>query len=82
MANREWKIFRVLLLSSVICTCFLLVIYVYVIYSLFGMPEGNIDLGSTIGSYFGCIVYYCSLFTAIGSFHLYIYPKIKLLLLF
>ena len=38
-------------------------IYVYVISSL-GMPEGNIDVGSTIGSYFGLlflIAAYCSI---------------------
>jgi ABC-2 type transport system permease protein len=38
-------------------------IYVYVISSL-GMPEGNIDMGSTIGSYFGLlflIAAYCSI---------------------
>ena len=31
-------------------------IYVYVISSL-GMPEGNIDMGSTIGSYFGLLFF-------------------------
>lgn len=38
-------------------------IYVYVISSL-GMPKGNIDMGSTIGSYFGLlflIAAYCSI---------------------
>lgn len=38
-------------------------IYVYVISSL-GMPEGNIDMGSTMGSYFGLlflIAAYCSI---------------------
>jgi ABC-2 type transport system permease protein len=39
------------------------IIYVYVISSL-GMPEGNIDMGSTMGSYFGLlflIAAYCSI---------------------
>ncbi|MEC4048667.1 gliding motility-associated ABC transporter permease subunit GldF [Flavobacterium sp. SUN046] len=41
-------------------------IYVYVISSL-GMPEGNIDMGSTIGSYFG-LLFLISGYTAIGIF--------------
>lgn len=41
-------------------------IYVYVISSL-GMPEGNIDLGSTLGSYFGLLFLIAS-YTAIGIF--------------
>lgn len=41
-------------------------IYVYVI-SNFGMPEGNIDMGSTIGSYFGLLFLIAS-YTAIGVF--------------
>ena len=41
-------------------------IYVYVISSL-GMPEGNIDLGSTMGSYFGLLFLIAS-YTAIGIF--------------
>ena len=41
-------------------------IYVYVISSL-GMPEGNIDMGSTIGSYFG-LLFLISSYTAIGIF--------------
>ena len=42
------------------------VIYVYVLY-LFGMPEGNIDLGSTIGSYFG-VLFIVAAYSAIGVF--------------
>jgi ABC-2 type transport system permease protein len=42
------------------------VIYVYVLY-LFGMPEGNIDLGSTIGSYFG-VLFIVATYSAIGVF--------------
>ena len=41
-------------------------IYVYVISSL-GMPEGNIDMGSTMGSYFGLLFLIAS-YTAIGIF--------------
>ncbi len=41
-------------------------IYVYVIYGL-GMPEGNIDMGSTLGSYFG-LLFLISGYTAIGVF--------------
>ena len=41
-------------------------IYVYVISSL-GMPEGNIDLGSTMGSYFG-LLFLIAAYTAIGVF--------------
>lgn len=41
-------------------------IYVYVVSSL-GMPQGNIDLGSTIGSYFGLLFLIAS-YTAIGVF--------------
>lgn len=41
-------------------------IYVKVIFSL-GMPEGNIDMGSTIGSYFG-LLFLISGYSAIGIF--------------
>jgi ABC-2 type transport system permease protein len=41
-------------------------IYVYVISSL-GMPEGNIDLGSTMGSYFG-LLFLIAAYSAIGVF--------------
>ena len=41
-------------------------IYVYVISSL-GMPEGNLDMGSTIGSYFG-LLFLISGYSAIGIF--------------
>ena len=41
-------------------------VYVYVIYGL-GMPEGNIDIGSTIGSYFG-LLFLVAAYTAIGIF--------------
>jgi ABC-2 type transport system permease protein len=41
-------------------------VYVYVISSL-GMPEGNIDMGSTLGSYFG-LLFLVSAYTSIGIF--------------
>jgi ABC-2 type transport system permease protein len=41
-------------------------IYVEVIWSL-GAPEGNLDLGSTIGSYFG-LLFLISAYSAIGIF--------------
>jgi ABC-2 type transport system permease protein len=41
-------------------------LYVYIISSL-GFPEGNIDMGSTIGSYFG-LLFLISGYTAIGIF--------------
>ena len=41
-------------------------IYVVMI-SYFGNPEGNIDMGSTLGSYFGLLFLICG-YTAIGVF--------------
>ena len=41
-------------------------IYVWTIYGL-GMPEGNIDMGSTIGSYFG-LLFLISAYSSIGIF--------------
>lgn len=41
-------------------------IYVYVISTL-GLPEGNIDMGSTLGSYFG-LLFLIGGYTAIGIF--------------
>jgi ABC-2 type transport system permease protein len=41
-------------------------IYVYVLYGL-GMPEGNIDMGSTMGSYFG-LLFLIAGYTSIGIF--------------
>ena len=42
------------------------IIYVYVI-SYFGNPEGNIDMGSTLGSYFG-LLFLVAGYTSIGVF--------------
>ena len=52
----------ILILIAIIPT----LIYVYVISSL-GMPEGNIDLGSTMGSYFG-LLFLIAAYSAIGIF--------------
>lgn len=41
-------------------------VYVYVLYGL-GLPEGNIDLGSTLGSYFG-LLFLIAAYSAIGVF--------------
>ncbi len=41
-------------------------VYVYVLSSL-GLPEGNIDMGSTLGSYFG-LLFLVAAYTAIGIF--------------
>jgi ABC-2 type transport system permease protein len=41
-------------------------IYVWVIFDL-GMPEGNIDMGSTMGSYFG-LLFLIAAYSAIGIF--------------
>ncbi|RZJ66141.1 MAG: gliding motility-associated ABC transporter permease subunit GldF [Flavobacterium sp.] len=41
-------------------------IYVYIVSKL-GMPEGNIDLGSTMGSYFG-LLFLIAAYSAIGIF--------------
>ena len=41
-------------------------VYVYILYGL-GLPEGNIDLGSTLGSYFG-LLFLIAAYSAIGIF--------------
>lgn len=41
-------------------------VYVYVV-SRLGMPEGNIDMGSTLGSYFG-LLFLIAAYSAIGIF--------------
>ncbi len=52
----------VLILIALIPT----LLYVYIVYTL-GMPEGNLDLGSTLGSYFG-LLFLVGSYTAIGIF--------------
>lgn len=41
-------------------------LYVYTVYKL-GSPEGNLDIGSTLGSYFG-LLFLVAAYTAIGVF--------------
>ena len=58
------KFFAALLLIAIALVPTLL--YVWVIYGL-GLPEGNIDLGSTIGSYFG-LFFLIAAYASIGIF--------------
>ena len=58
------KFFAALLLIAIAIIPTLL--YVWVIYGL-GLPEGNIDLGSTIGSYFG-LFFLIAAYASIGIF--------------
>lgn len=53
-------------LLLIVITIIPTLIYVWVIYGL-GLPEGNIDLGSTLGSYFG-LLFLISAYSAIGIF--------------
>jgi ABC-2 type transport system permease protein len=62
IVNGKFLAAVVLILMAIIPTF----IYVAVIYNL-GMPEGNIDMGSTIGSYFGLLFLIAS-YCAIGIF--------------
>ena len=57
-----FTIIELLIVIAIIPT----LIYVYVISSM-GNPEGNIDLGSTMGSYFG-LLFLIAGYTAIGIF--------------
>lgn len=64
-----WEIANGKFLGAVILICMAIVptfIYVAAISSL-GMPEGNIDMGSTLGSYFG-LLFLIGAYTAIGIF--------------
>ena len=64
-----WQIVNGKFLGSFLLIVIALVptlVYVYVIYGL-GMPEGNIDMGSTMGSYFG-LLFLIAAYTAIGIF--------------
>lgn len=53
-------------LSLIVLALLPTLIYVAVVYNL-GSPEGNIDMGSTIGSYFG-LLFLVAGYTAIGIF--------------
>ena len=64
-----WQIVNGKFLGSMVLIVMAMIptfIYVKVISSL-GMPEGNIDMGSTIGSYFG-LLFLISAYSAIGIF--------------
>jgi len=64
-----WQIVNGKFLGSFLLIVIALVptlVYVYVISSL-GSPEGNIDLGSTMGSYFG-LLFLVAAYTAIGIY--------------
>src|SRR6478609_499809 len=64
-----WQIVSGKFLGSVLLIVIAIIptfIYVYVISSL-GMPAGNIDMGSTMGSYFG-LLFLIAGYTAIGIF--------------
>jgi ABC-2 type transport system permease protein len=62
IVNGKFLAAFILLLIAIIPT----LVYVKVLYNL-GIPEGNIDFGSTIGSYFGLLFLMAS-YTAIGIF--------------
>jgi ABC-2 type transport system permease protein len=64
-----WQIVNGKFLGSVLLIIMAIIptfIYVWVIYGL-GSPEGNIDLGSTLGSYFG-LMFLIAAYCAIGIF--------------
>lgn len=64
-----WEIVNGKFLGAVLLICIAIIptfIYVMAISSL-GMPEGNIDMGSTLGSYFG-LVFLVGAYAAIGLF--------------
>ena len=64
-----WEIVNGKFLGAVLLICIAIIptfIYVMAISSL-GMPEGNIDIGSTLGSYFG-LVFLVGAYAAIGLF--------------
>jgi len=64
-----WQIVNGKFLGSVLLIAIAIIptlLYVYVVSKL-GMPEGNIDLGSTMGSYFG-LLFLIAAYSAIGIF--------------
>jgi ABC-2 type transport system permease protein len=64
-----WQIVNGKFLGALLLICMAIIptfIYVKIISSL-GMPEGNIDMGSTIGSYFG-LLFLIAAYSAIGIF--------------
>lgn len=64
-----WQIVNGKFLGALLLICMAIIptfIYVEVVSSL-GMPEGNIDMGSTMGSYFG-LLFLIAAYSAIGIF--------------
>jgi ABC-2 type transport system permease protein len=61
LANRKRKIALLLIVLAIIPT------FIYVVISNLAMPEGNIDMGSTIGSYAGLMLL-ISAYSSIGIF--------------
>ena len=64
-----WQIVNGKFFGAVLLIVFAIIptfIYIYIISSL-GIPEGNLDMGSTIGSYFG-LLFLISGYSAIGIF--------------
>jgi ABC-2 type transport system permease protein len=65
----DWQIVLGKFWASLLLVCIAIIptfIYVYTVYQL-GNPIGNIDFGSTIGSYLG-LLFLASTYTAIGLF--------------
>jgi ABC-2 type transport system permease protein len=65
----DWQIVLGKFWASLLLVCIAIIptfIYVYTVYQL-GNPAGNIDFGSTIGSYLG-LLFLASTYTAIGLF--------------
>ena len=65
----DWQIIFGKFLASLLLVCIAIIptfIYVYTIYQL-GNPFGNLDFGSTIGSYIG-LLFLASTYTSIGLF--------------
>ena len=65
----DWQIVLGKFCASLLLVCIAIIptfIYVYTVYEL-GNPVGNIDFGSTIGSYIG-LLFLASTYTAVGLF--------------
>ncbi|WP_271406845.1 gliding motility-associated ABC transporter permease subunit GldF [Tenacibaculum soleae] len=65
----DWQIILGKFTASLLLVCVALIptlVYIYTIYSL-GNPVGNLDIGSTIGSYLG-LLFLTATYTAIGLF--------------
>jgi ABC-2 type transport system permease protein len=65
----DWQIVLGKFWASLVLVCISIIptfIYVYTVYQL-GNPEGNIDFGSTIGSYIG-LLFLAATYTAVGLY--------------